>query len=155
MKKLITKKNIKISFSIYIILLLYILFISKWSFYKIYFADITIFSKEHFATANIIPLKTLIQYFKRLKLGTIGVSSIAKNIGGHLVLFVPMGIFFSILFPALKKKKFILLTLIASLLIETFQFIALCGIADVDDIILNFIGAIISYTLCTNRQFKI
>lgn len=69
-----------------------------------------------------------------------------KNIGGNLLLFVPLGCFLPILFKSLRNYLLFLLLIVLSVcLIEVIQLVSLLGSMDVDDLILNTIGATAGY----------
>ena len=77
------------------------------------------------------------------------------NIYGNTVLFLPMGM----MIPYLFVKKFSFFkSLVAVLLIVTFveALQLLCGIgrADIDDIILNFLGAVVGRVLVIEKKHK-
>ena len=65
---------------------------------------------------------------------------------GNFALFVPFGYFIPQLFRRYRGfVKFILLTFVVLLSIETLQVVTLRGCFDVDDIILNLAGAVIGF----------
>jgi len=64
------------------------------------------------------------------------------NLAGNVVMFLPLGVFL----PALWHKtgtfwRFVVWTLLIIAAIETLQFFTLLGRCDIDDVILNFMGA--------------
>jgi glycopeptide antibiotics resistance protein len=67
---------------------------------------------------------------------------------GNLVLLMPMGIFLPALFKS-SRLKHCLIVLIGLILIEVLQLITGCGVFDIDDIILNYVGFFLVY--CTMR----
>ena len=75
------------------------------------------------------------------------------NIIGNVVLFVPFGFLFSLIYSkgGLKQKKTLLVTLMVSvllcLLIELLQLVTKVGVFDVDDIIMNTTGTFIGYII--------
>lgn len=88
---------------------------------------------------NWIPLKTIVPYL----LGSKGLLIGGLNIGGNILLLVPIGYLAAILFPKTPKIKQYLLGLGFCLLIETIQSIWQIGIFDIDDVILNFLGVLL------------
>ena len=65
---------------------------------------------------------------------------------GNFALFMPFGYFIPRLFGRYRVfVKFILLTFAVLLSIETLQVLTLCGSFDVDDILLNIVGAVIGF----------
>ena len=89
------------------------------------------------------------------------------NIIGNVVLFVPFGFLFSLIYSkgGLKhQKKTLWVTLLVSillcLLIELLQLVTKVGVFDVDDIIMNTTGTLIGYivfrvSLSFSRRRKI
>lgn len=100
------------------------------------------------STINIIPLKSLCEFFSSLMEGGGNVENneIAElNIIGNIILFVPMGLLLPVVDEKYKSMKQItFLSVIASLLIEIIQ-LFIGRSFDVDDIIVNTIGAIFGY----------
>lgn len=78
------------------------------------------------------------------------------DIVGNIILFIPMGIYFSIFFK--KDKKYFNLFRIAliSLGFEVLQYILAIGASDITDIITNCIGGVIGIViyLIIKRLFK-
>ncbi|MGG1572558.1 VanZ family protein [Fictibacillus sp. NRS-1165] len=74
---------------------------------------------------------------------------IIKQIGGNILLFIPLGFALPILFSNIKKKKVMIVSFLVSLTIETTQLIAgkLIGYNyrafDIDDLMMNTLGAFI------------
>lgn len=146
---------LKILFVIYLLLLIMILFL-KNEYRMGGFENINTFSKEHFATINIIPFATIIDYISNLFSNNINTSIVIINLGINLLLFAPMGFFIPILFENKIKniKQFGVLMIIITIFVEIVQFITYSGGADIDDIILNTIGAIIVYMLMKTKFVK-
>ncbi len=160
--KNIQKKNqirnfwLKILFIIDLLLLITVLFLNSEYRRTGGFENINIFSKEHFETCNIIPFATIINYISRLLSSDIKASIVIINLATNLLLFAPMGFFIPILFENRIKniKQFGIMIIIITIFVEILQFITYSGGADVDDIILNTIGAIIVYMLMKTKFVK-
>lgn len=76
-----------------------------------------------------------------------------RNIAGNLLLFLPFGLFCSCLFkPINNLKRVLFLTALVSFLVETFQYILILGVFDVDDIIYNTVGSCFGYHLFKPRS---
>ena len=146
---------IKTLFIIYCLLLITILFLNNEYRVGIY-EDTSIFSREHFNSTNIIPFHTIIEYIKGLITDNINIGIVIINLGINLVLFAPMGVFVPILFKDKIKniKQFIVAMIIVLLSVEILQFITLRGTMDIDDIILNIVGAIFGYGLMKLKWIK-
>ena len=148
---------LKILFIIYCILLITILFLNN-EYRMTGFENINIntFSIEHFETINIVPFSTIIGYIKGLLFEDASMSIVIINLATNLFLFAPMGFFIPLLFKnkITNMKQFIILIIIISLFVEILQFITYRGSTDIDDIILNTIGAIIVYILMKTKLVK-
>lgn len=137
---------------IYSVLLITLLFIDG-NYRRFGFSvskSITLFSKEHFECySNFVPFKTICSFVQRMNTGTINISIVLTNIIGNIIAFAPFGIFFPTIFKEKFKdiKKFTLLMVIIVFLVECIQFITLNGSFDIDDIILNVLGAIIMFCI--------
>lgn len=96
---------------------------------------------EGLGTANFIPFKTIKMYIDyAYKLNSV------ENLAGNVLVFVPFGF----LFPLVVKDgaKFYVMFLNAFVFIlgiEVFQLFSAFGAFDVDDIILNCLGAALGY----------
>ena len=125
-----------------IFLFLYTLICSYALIFK-YVSPLELFSsnREYIGSVNVIPFHTIYSYL----VGGLNVPPIVilSNIIGNIVLFIPMGIYLQLL----KKNKKIwistLFVLFISLFVEMLQLILGLGAADIDDIILNFLGGLI------------
>ena len=146
---------LKILFIIYFLLLITVLFLNNE--YRMYvFQNINIFSKEHFEMSNIIPFATIIDYISRLVSNEINASIVIINFATNLLLFAPMGFFIPMLYSDRIKniKQFAILMIIITLIVEVLQFITFRGSTDIDDIILNTLGAVIVYIIMKTRFVK-
>lgn len=115
-----------------LIMLLFIIYI-LCLFHIVTFQDI------NYGTNNFVPFKEIFRY-------DIGSAKFIKNIVGNIIMFIPYGFFASYF---LKNRKFStigILAIIASLTIEIVQ-LNIGRVFDIDDVILNTIGAIIGYLL--------
>ena len=106
-------------------------------------------------SVNLIPFKTVIEYIVAFFNNTIPTHTIITNIFGNILAFAPFGFFAHVI---LNKKpsllKFTLLMVSASLLIEVIQLIFLVGSCDIDDVILNVLGAVIGYLIFKTKICK-
>lgn len=148
---------LRILFIIYCILLITILFLNnEYRMYDFHGININTFSREHFETINIIPFSTIIGYIYGLLFKDVSMSIVIINLVTNLLLFSPMGFFIPLLFKnrITNIKQFIILIIILSLFVEILQFITYRGSTDIDDIILNTMGAIIVYALMKTKLVK-
>ena len=119
--------------------------------------EITPFSKQHFEMfLNLIPFKTEIDYFKQLAEHTINTRTVVMNIGVNLILFLPMGMALPVLFENKFNKLWKLLVFVAVIVVicEAIQFITVRGSADIDDVILNTVGAAVGYEIIKIKAIK-
>ncbi len=97
---------------------------------------------------NIIPFDTIKLYLNSFKQNTLAVSNIAINLIGNAIAFAPMGILLPVLFSRMRKViPFSLTMLLIVTAVEAIQLIGGVGSCDIDDIILNFSGALITYLI--------
>lgn len=70
------------------------------------------------------------------------------NLGGNVAVFIPLGIFLPLIWPKLRRlRRFFLVSSGIICIVELLQWIALRGILDVDDYILNMLGLFGGYVL--------
>ena len=102
---------------------------------------------------NFIPFKTIIGYIKPLD--NLPSSTIITNIVGNIIACMPFAFFLPLLFKKQNKLKIFTLTMILIvLLIELLQFITLSGSFDIDDLILNVLGAVILFLILKIKKIN-
>ena len=139
------KKIIKIVFVIYILFLIYVLFFKTEYRLRL---NVNFLSDEHISYClNLKPFSTIKRYIKAYINNNIDFAVFLENIFGNFILFMPLSFFVSYRFPKTSILKFSILMFGITILIEFLQFILMIGIADIDDIILNFTGAILVFIL--------
>lgn len=156
-KSKIKKEQLKLIFVIYVIALFTLLFLNNsYRNYSICHEKFDMFSKEHIAySTNIKPLKTILQYKRALDNNNINFDIVCTNILGNLIAFAPFGFFISILLD--EKMNFIKFTFFMIsmvVLVEVIQFITNTGRADIDDVILNVLGACVTYAFMHIKLIK-
>lgn len=151
------KRGITLIFIIYSILLVTLLFFDG-NYRRMRFeGQIKIFSKEHFEFySNIVPFATITSFFTKYIENNINLSIVVTNILGNIIAFAPFGIFLPILYKDKidNIKKFTLTMIIIVFIVECIQFITKSGTFDVDDIILNVLGATIMYGITRIKKVK-
>ena len=154
-KDKIRKFWLKTLFIIYCLLLITILYLNN-EYRMGRFQNINTFLKEHFETSNIIPFGTIVEYIRGVISNNINTSIVIINFATNLLLFAPMGFFVPILFQSRIRntKQFVIMIIILTLIVEILQFITYRGSTDIDDIILNTIGAVILYVLMKAKFVK-
>ena len=88
-------------------------------------------------TTNLIPFRVLFDTYKELSLGHFG--ALIINFFGNVVMFMPIGFFVALLWK-ISDAKVVLAGFLTSLFIEASQ-LFLARSSDVDDLILNTLGA--------------
>ena len=157
MKVKTVKKCVAILFVIYVIALIYVLFLDNRQRFGMFLMEITPFSKQHFEMfLNLIPFKTEIDYFKQLAEHTVNTRTVVMNIGVNLILFLPMGMALPVLFENKFNKLWEIIVFVAVIVIicEAIQFITVRGSADIDDVILNTVGAAVGYGIIKIKAIK-
>ncbi|BCB05177.1 VanZ family protein [Bacillus sp. KH172YL63] len=95
---------------------------------------------------NFVPLKTMIGYV--FNIDHYNFDTWFYNTFGIVILFMPLGFLLPKVFSNLNTLKNVLFfTLVLSLCIEVFQYLTKLGVLDVDDVILNLIGAALGYLI--------
>ena len=124
------KKYINFLFIIYFISLFYISFSP-------------VFVEKDFLSYNIIQFNTILDYFSNSR----NLDIILRNLLWNIILFIPFSLF--LWFYKISNKKILTFWLLLSILIEISQFLLSYFIrpnfrvADIDDIILNFLWVLI------------
>ena len=97
---------------------------------------------------NLVPLKT-IRLFWRILPST----SAIVNLGGNVIMFIPLGFMLPRTFPKVNKffRCFFTCALII-ILVELAQLFSLLGTCDIDDLILNMVGITLGFIL--HKIFK-
>lgn len=125
----------KILFVVYILFILYFLIFSDW------YGRSGVMEDYHY---NLTPLREIKRFWEYRD--QLGIWSVV-NLFGNVLVFVPFGFFE----PMASKKRSFLGTvadgLFLSMVVEVFQLVSKVGRFDVDDLILNTLGAIVGYLL--------
>ncbi len=96
---------------------------------------------------NFVPLVIIRRFLRNISNNTYA-SSALFNLIGNIAAFMPLGFFCPLLIKFLRKPwLFIPLLFVCLIAIEGFQLLLRVGSCDVDDIILNMLGALIIYFL--------
>lgn len=100
------------------------------------------------ANLNLVPFRT-IRRFARLLIPPVRpylVRIALHNLFGNVVLFIPLGWFLPALFPKLRSFPMTFLSVFVSVsCVEVLQVLFTIGICDVDDLLLNLLGASLGY----------
>ena len=127
---------LRILFLLYVAAMAWLLFGQRWG-------------TELYRSINWKPFVTMKLYWKLLQgSNAYLVRHAFINLVGNVVMFVPLGFFQPYLIAGLRKwYKTMLTTTALILLVEVVQYVTLLGSCDVDDLILNLLGAWLGYIL--------
>jgi glycopeptide antibiotics resistance protein len=104
------------------------------------------FYDDFWKNVNLIPFKSILWYstgFEHINLDTI-----VYNTLGNIAIFVPLGFFLPFLFRKIESLITVLIiSFLVSFIIESSQLLFKLGQGDIDDILLNTLGAIIGFYL--------
>ena len=103
------------------------------------FQVVTFTDDVTWSTNNFIPFKEIMRYSITSRL-------FLKNVIGNMIMFLPFGFFISYYLENKKPYLTIVLTLIASIAIESVQMV-IGRVFDVDDILLNLCGGMLGYLI--------
>ena len=96
---------------------------------------------------NLVPFRTL-RLFANLLDSSVRshILMAVINLGGNIIMFIPLGLLLPKVFPKLSTLPLVLLaTAMVITLVEITQLFTLVGSCDIDDLILNLLGAAIGY----------
>ena len=151
MKSKVFKRILVIAFVLYIPILIYTTFFGART--TVYGMSILEYAVR---MANLKPFKTISMYTKMLKDPSNQMFSVALvNLAVNLVLFVPMAYLIPALFPKLRNFFSTIGVCIGSLvIIELMQVFTRRGSFDVDDFILNMIGAVFGFLIWVIQYYS-
>ena len=130
-------------FVIYCVNLFYVLFLDR-DFGR---HMITMSYQDYFQyNVNLKPFQTILLFVHGYQNGVVSLETLLRNIIGNMIVFMPMAYFLPIFFK--KQRKFIifLITMIMLVLcVEIFQVFLRIGSGDIDDLLLNVMGALLMF----------
>ena len=106
------------------------------------------FTKEHFKLyCNLKPFKSIDMYMNAYQKHSMPLRLIMVNIFGNLAAFMPCAVFMPVIWRGkMSKLRFFLPTVIGIVVsVELIQFVTMVGQADIDDVILNTLGAVLLF----------
>ena len=128
----------RILFFIYLLLLVYFLFFAEAYGRKNFFA------LEY--RYNLIPFREIRRFWKYRE--KVGMLSAFLNLAGNVIGFLPFGFILPVIHPKLHHFCTAAgLGFLFSLCVETVQLVSKAGCFDVDDLLLNTLGAVLGYGL--------
>ena len=116
---------------------------------------------DGFRSLNLIPFRTIEEFVKIGARGAFWRSF--SNIAGNVCIFAPLGYFLPLLWKPFRRFWRVMLTALGvSLFFEVSQYVCYLGSADVDDLLLNTLGACLGYgcycavrKLAGNRRLRL
>lgn len=97
-------------------------------------------------SSNFVPFKTISTYIMAMFDGSLNLGIPIKNLIGNLIMFLPMGIYLPYYIKKINKVgRFTFSMIILLFVIEVTQLVTRKGSFDIDDFILNMVGALIGY----------
>jgi glycopeptide antibiotics resistance protein len=98
--------------------------------------------KKNISQSNYIPFYTAYYYFT----GSDPLRYTKENLVGNVILFFPFGIFLPLIFNKIRGfQSIIIISFLVSVTFEIIQLFTILGNFDVDDIILNVLGAALGF----------
>ena len=155
-KKIIKLKVLKNIFIVYVLILVYgmVIYHRNLDFSWIVTGGFSKLNALMADTTNLIPFATINRYLSVLDRPS-GLGLFLRNVLGNMVILIPFGYFFPIVSKRAKTWWiFAFAALLFILGIEALQYLSMSGTLDVDDVLLNFIGAMIGYFLCPLKGKK-
>ena len=142
MKKII-RLIIAISFLSYICALIVLLFFLSRGFWS----GMPLMEYIRYSS-NFVPFKTINGYVVSISNVSMNLDIPLKNLAGNVAAFLPMGIFLPYFIRTLNRlKSFAVAMTFMILSVEILQLVTGRGSLDIDDFILNIIGALIGFGL--------
>ncbi|HEO8418468.1 VanZ family protein [Niallia sp. FSL W8-0635] len=137
--KIFFKIIISISFIIYLYVLAILLFFNRTGW-----TEMTLIM----LSSNFVPFKTISMYIQAIFYGNMNLDIPIKNLFGNLFMFLPMGLYLPYFIKRTKQVSVFSIVFLSILfLIEFTQLLIRRGSFDIDDFILNTIGALIGFTI--------
>ncbi|MEI6947952.1 VanZ family protein [Paraflavisolibacter sp. H34] len=134
-----------------LLFVIYLLVLCKLILFKGSFGDLYQHFSQHYggaairktwAHANLVPTSR-IRYYLR---GEEPLEPAVQNLAGNILLFVPFGFLLPWIHARLAAyRKVFVAAALASLSLELLQLALACGDFDVDDLLLNTLGALLGY----------
>lgn len=121
-------------FICYIFLLIKILFLSRISLLELFNNS----PRNSFSAINLIPFYSITEYLTGIDINIKRFAFI--NVVGNIVIFIPLGVYLSLIKKDNRVRTNLLFIFIVSLFVEIIQGFLGIGISDIDDVILNGLG---------------
>ena len=107
------------------------------------------------SSSNFVPFNTISTYITAMFDGSLNISISIKNLFGNLIMFLPMGIYLPYYIKKINKVgRFTLSMIILLFVIEATQLVTRRGSFDIDDFILNIVGALVGFGIWKTKIVK-
>lgn len=100
---------------------------------------------------NFVPFRSLLPYLLGRRGGVMGLI----NVVGNIVLLMPVGYLFALVFREMRLGHSIGLGLMCGFVLEGMEAVFRVGIFDVDDILLNGLGVVLGFLVFARRKYVI
>ncbi|GKX65884.1 VanZ family protein [Inconstantimicrobium mannanitabidum] len=145
----VTKKSKSSNIILWCLFIIYLALLIKVIFFKYPLSMISVMLTDYkqplssrIEYANFIPTKSIFHYLS----GKETIKIAVENLLGNIIAFGPLGFFLPTLLNWAKKfRHTVFISFIVSLSFEVIQLLTAIGDFDVDDIILNVLGAMIGF----------
>lgn len=151
-------------FNLWVWFFLYLTFLSTLTLFDSYFKRNSFFSpnwrlpffeNDGNYAFNGVPFSTILSYFDTFCKGKITGMDFMYNIFGNMVAFTPFAFFLPLLFAKQKNFSTFFLTILGIVVtVELLQLVTLSGVCDVDDVILNVLGACLLYLFLSTQCIR-
>ena len=99
------------------------------------------------ANANLLPFYAKIHFLTHPVSDPKEIGTMFQDIFGNILMFVPFSLVLYFVFNITNKTSILLRAFLFTVCIEITQYIVAVGVADIDDILLNTLGAVIGVGL--------
>lgn len=132
-------------FVLYCLNLFYVLFLDP-DFGRRVMKEALSFEEYFQYNVNLDPFETIQLFIRGYQKGVVTLETLLGNLLGNMLVFMPMAYFLPVLFYKQRKIRWFLLTIILMVLcVEVLQVYLRIGSGDIDDFLLNVVGATICY----------
>ncbi|MFC7684986.1 VanZ family protein [Ureibacillus sp. GCM10028918] len=133
-----------ISFVLYLLAMIILLFLGQRGYIWV---DVTLLDYIK-KSSNFVPFKTISTYIQAIIGSSMNMDIPIKNLVGNLFMFLPIGIYLPFFINRINKiSTFNIFMIILLFFIEAIQLVTRRGSFDIDDFILNMLGALIGFRI--------
>ncbi|MEI5906422.1 VanZ family protein [Bacillus spongiae] len=145
----VLKVGLGISFIIYLFILVVILFLGQRAY-----TDLSLLEYIK-RSSNIIPFNTISKYITAIFDGSMNINIPIQNLFGNVILFFPMGVYLPFFIKKVNKvSAFFILMVVLIFWVEFIQLVTRRGSFDINDFILNVLGALIGLAIWKSKTIE-